>query len=188
MRFLSLPPRPRAHVVLQTRVETVEMPRPRKKVPYTFDVTVQGTGSSYPPVVLVPPVGVGIDRQFYSKLLRQFEGLGLPIELHALDLLGCGSAAPLPRRFYGPEIWAEQVLHYVRERVGRPVVVLVQGGMAPVALELWRLGGGRPTVAGVVFMSPPPFQFFAPSAVAEAGDEELPAAKPSRRRPRSPSR
>ncbi len=134
----------------------------------SYEVTVAGRGYAYPPVLLIPPVGVGIDRKFYSKLQAEWARLGLPVELHAIDLLGCGSSAPLPRCFYTPEIWAEQVLSYVSEHIGRPVIVLVQGGMVPVALELWRRGGGRPTVAGVVFASPPPFQFFAPEAVAAA--------------------
>ena len=126
--------------------------------------------SYYPPVVMVPPVGVGIDRKFYDKLLDEWERLGLPVELHALDLLGCGSSRPLPRKFYTPEVWAEQVLEYVQTSVGRPVVLMVQSGMAPIALETWRMGGGRPTIAGVIFMSPPPFQFFATRTAAIAAD------------------
>ena len=142
------------------------------------------SASYYPPVVMVPPVGVGIDRKFYTKLLDEWERLGLPVELHALDLLGCGSSRPLPRRFYTPEVWAEQVLEYVQTSVGRPVVLMVQGGMAPVALETWRMGGGRPTIAGVIFMSPPPFQFFAmrTAAIAADYDEEQLALIPPRTR------
>ena len=147
-----------------------------------YEVTIAGSGYLYPPVLLVPPVGVGIDRKFYSKLQTEWDRLGLPVELHAIDLLGCGSSTPLPRRFYTPELWAEQALSYVSEHVGRPCIVLVQGGMVPVALELWRRGGGRPTIAGVVFASPPPFQFFAPSAVS--ADATAPASAGSRLRQR----
>ena len=46
-----------------------------------------GGGRGGDMVVLVPPVGVGIDRKFYSKMLDAWERIGLPVELHALDPL-----------------------------------------------------------------------------------------------------
>ena len=186
VRHAAATPSRTAAAAMDLRSITVE--RPDGRGSYGVDILRNDASASYyPPVVMVPPIGVGIDRKFYTKLLDEWERLGLPVELHALDLLGCGSSRPLPRKFYTPEVWAEQVLEYVQTQVGRPVVLMVQGGMAPVALETWRMGGGRPTCAGVIFMSPPPFQFFARSAVAVAedaadGDEQL--APPSRRRQR----
>ena len=66
----------------------------------------------------------------------------------------------------------------MREQLGRPAVVLTQGGLAPVALELWRRGGAT-AVAGVSFVSPPPFQFWGAGEAAEEGRKQ-----PSRRRQR----
>lgn len=79
-------------------------------------------------------------------------------------------------------MWADQLDDYVRNEVGRPVVLCAQGGLAPVALEMWRLGGST-TVAGVSLLSPPPFQFFAAAAAsADADATDAPAPRPPSRR------
>ena len=53
-----------------------------------------------PPLLLIPPVGVGIDRQFYARLQDAWAGGDT-----RADLLGTGDATE-PRRFYKPEVWA----------------------------------------------------------------------------------
>lgn len=127
-----------------------------------------GARCSLPPLVCIPPVGVGITRSFYDPLHREWAAIGAPSELHTPDLLGCGDASPKPRRFYKPGTWAEQLLEYVASEIGRPVVVVSQGGLLPVALEMWA-AGGTATIAGVAFVSPPPLTFFAPEAAVEPG-------------------
>ena len=93
-------------------------------------------------------MGVGIDRNFFNRLHDEWKDLGAPAEMHAPDLLGTGSSSPKPRRFYSPEVWAEQLESYILEEVGVPCVLVVQGGLFPVALELWRRQG-RAAVAGL---------------------------------------
>ena len=143
------------------------------------------TGSTNcPPIVCLPPIGVGITREFYEPLHREWAALGAPSELHTPDLLGNGDAKPKRRRFYTPEIWAAQLLDYCERRVKRPCIVVSQGGLLPVALEMWK-AGGTDVVAGVSFVSPPPLRFFAPDAEAEQGVrsrfQDKGARKPTRR-------
>ena len=127
------------------------------------------TGSrTCPALVCIPPVGVGISREFYEPLHRAWAALGAPAELHTPNLLGCGDAQPKRRQFYTPEAWAEQLLTYIKVKVQKPVIIVAQGGLLPVALEMWK-AAGMDAVVGISFLSPPPLRFFAPSAEAEPG-------------------
>ena len=58
--------------------------------------------------------------------------------MHSPDLLGTGTATPKPRRFYTPSVWAEQLDAYISDELQTPCVLVVQGGLLPSALELWR--------------------------------------------------
>lgn len=128
---------------------------------YKVKLQQQVTPCALPPVVLVPPLGVGIDSSFYNRLLEEWGALGAPATMHAPDLLGTGSASPKPRRFYAPEVWAGQLQAYIAEHVGEPCVLVVQGGLLPCALEIWRASGTN-AVAGMTLLSPPPRRFFTP--------------------------
>ena len=97
-------------------------PTPYAKVSATFgkeqyNVHVQAAGdeSPLPPLLLIPPVGVGIDKSFYNRLQSEWQLLGAPAAMHSPDLLGTGSATPKPRRFYSPE---------VQQRDPRPVACI----------------------------------------------------------------
>jgi pimeloyl-ACP methyl ester carboxylesterase len=129
-----------------------------------------------PPLLAIPPVGVGITRDFYRPLSREWARLDAPAALHMPDLIGCGDSTPKRRILYSPEIWAEQ-LHAYAKGIGQPAVLVVQGGLLPVALEMWRLGGTS-TIAGICLLSPPPLSFIS--------DDPSPAS--SRASPRAPSR
>ena len=122
----------------------------------TYGARVTRGATDLPPLLLIPPVGVGIDRQFYAR----FQDVWAGGDTHAPDLLGTGDAKPKPRRFYKPEVWAGQLDAYVREVIGEPCVLVSQGGLLPVALEMWRLSG-TDTVRGVACLSPPPLSFVA---------------------------
>ena len=106
---------------------------------YVSSVLPAGPNASpdTPPLLLVPPIGVGITRTFFNRFMREWVEVGAPCEVHAPDLLGCGANWPRwPRKFYAPDDWAEQLDEYVRQNIARPVVVCTQGGLAPVALEI----------------------------------------------------
>ncbi|KAL1520821.1 hypothetical protein AB1Y20_022383 [Prymnesium parvum] len=135
----------------------------------TYAVHVQPSAlpSPRPPLLLVPPVGVGIDKSFYNRLHSEWQLAGAPAAMHALDLLGTGGATPKPRRFYTPDAWAEQIDDYILSQLREPCVLVVQGGLLPAALEVWRRSGRR-AVAAVSLLSPPPLRFFAREARPEA--------------------
>ena len=157
-------------------------PRPRLAVYSEKQITFRGieysskvqdqspiTGSEKsPPIVCLPPIGVGITRKFYEPLHREWAALGAPCALYTPDLIGNGDASPKKRCFYTPEIWAEQILDYCETQVGRPCIIVSQGGLLPVALEMWK-SRGADAIAGISFMSPPPLRFFAPEAEVEQG-------------------
>ncbi|ABX09652.1 alpha/beta fold hydrolase [Prochlorococcus marinus] len=56
-------------------------------------------------------------------------------EVHAIDLLGFGRSAKPSELEYGGELWKEQVVAYVKERIGKPTVIVGNslGGYAALA-------------------------------------------------------
>lgn len=136
-----------------------------------------------PPLLLIPPVGVGIDKSFYNRLHSEWQLLGSPAAVHALDLLGTGAATPKPRRFYSPELWADQIDDYITSHLKEPCVLVVQGGLLPAALEVWRRSGSR-CIAAISLLSPLSLSFFSTEEVLSAD----PSSKTSNLKSRQPTR
>jgi pimeloyl-ACP methyl ester carboxylesterase len=83
-----------------------------------------------PAVLLVHGFGASTDHwRFNIPVLSQ------QYEVHALDLLGFGRSAKPAGLSYGGELWADQLSAYVRERIGRPTVLVGNslGGYAALA-------------------------------------------------------
>ena len=118
------------------------------------------------PLMLVHPVGIGLGSWFWEPFLDQWTGA----EVFAPDLLGCGDGdawAPTERGLFIPLDWTRGVMTLWRQHVQRPCVVVVQGGLAPVGVQLaaietdeWR---GSVAVAALVLASPPPWSDMAGS-------------------------
>ena len=103
-----------------------------------------------PPLMLIHPVGVGLAGEFWQPLVNQWRGGSLYVP----DLLGCGKS-DLPRRSYSPRDWAEQLHELIMNVIQTPVVVVVQGALLPVALELMADAVMSPWVVGAVLSGPP---------------------------------
>ena len=133
---------------------------------YTYSVcVVPPTLQSLPPVIVLPPIGVGIDRTFCGRLVDAWAQTEAPLPaLHTIDVIGMGDSQPKPkmrRTFNGgwaepprtPREWAEQVVAYVRDEVGEPAVIVGQSNLCAVALEAAALDPRA--VCGVVLVGPP---------------------------------
>ena len=136
-----------------------------KSVEFTYSVTVvPAVESNQPPIVLLPPIGVGIDRTFCGKLIDVWAAQPSRPALHSIDVIGMGDSAPKPkmkRTLKGgwvepprtPKEWAEQVVAYVRDELKEPAVVVGQSNLCTVALEAARLDPSA--VCGIALVGPP---------------------------------
>ena len=91
----------------------------------------QGTSpADRPAVLLVHGFGASTDHwRFNIPALQQH------YEVHALDLLGFGRSAKPAGPSYGGALWRDQLVSYVKERIGRPTVIVGNslGGYAALA-------------------------------------------------------
>ncbi|MBD3940389.1 alpha/beta hydrolase [Microbacterium sp. NEAU-LLC] len=92
-------------------------------------VVVERTGHGTPVYVLVH--GIGMGRSVFGDLIRHLHDG----EVVAVDLPGYGEA-PEPARVLTMERTADLLAAFLRERVGRPVVVVGHSMGAQVALEV----------------------------------------------------
>ncbi len=83
-----------------------------------------------PAILLVHGFGASTDHWRYNIPV-----LSLTHEVHALDLLGFGRSSKPGELSYGGELWRDQLVSYVKERIGRPTVLVGNslGGYAALA-------------------------------------------------------
>ena len=110
------------------------------------------------PILLVHPVGIGLASWFWDRFLDAHTGA----EVFVPDLIGCGESdawQPEEQGLFIPLDWVRALETLWREQIQRPMVVVSQGGLAPLAVALasretdaWR---GSLAVSGLVLASPP---------------------------------
>ncbi|BAZ27703.1 hypothetical protein NIES4074_01300 [Cylindrospermum sp. NIES-4074] len=103
------------------------------------------------PLLLIHPIGVGLSRQFWQRFCHEWHQTGHHNPIYNPDLLGCGES-DMPRQAYTPTIWAKQLQHFLQTVVQKPVIIVVQGGLLPVAIELVQLQSNL--IAGIVLSGP----------------------------------
>ena len=87
------------------------------------------------PLLLIHPIGVGLSRQFWQRFCREWYNTGQRNSIYNPDLLGCGES-DMPHLAYTPNDWAEQLQYFLQTVVQKPVIVVVQGALLPVAIAL----------------------------------------------------
>ncbi|WP_072620869.1 alpha/beta fold hydrolase [Spirulina major] len=105
-----------------------------------------------PPIVLVHPIGVGLSRQFWHRFITAWYDHGHRNAIYNPDLLGCGESS-MPRAAYTPADWARQLQTLVDTVIQEPVIVIIQGALAPVGLE-W-VAQAPDQVRAMVLSGPP---------------------------------
>lgn len=117
---------------------------------YTCAYEAHNIESDATPLLLIHPIGVGLAGKFWQPFVTQWQGQ----PLYVPDLLGCGDS-DLPRRPYSPRDWAEQLHYFISEIIQRPVIVVVQGALLPVALELMADKTMGQHIVGAALSGPP---------------------------------
>ncbi|MBR8835658.1 MAG: alpha/beta hydrolase [Stigonema ocellatum SAG 48.90 = DSM 106950] len=106
------------------------------------------------PLLLIHPIGVGLSRQFWQRFCHEWYNQGRRNPIYNPDLLGCGESE-MPHVAYTPGDWAEQLQHFLQTVVQKPVTVVVQGALLPVAIELVQKQPNL--IAELVLAGPPPW-------------------------------
>jgi len=124
-----------------------------------YDVQQTGDHSSAPPLLLIHPIGVGLSRWFWYPFAKTWAQNTYPHTLYNPDLLGCGES-DMPRVAYYPDDWARQLLHFTKTVIQQPVVLVSQGALFPVALQMLEQTKndqekGDPWIRGMVLSGPP---------------------------------
>ena len=103
-------------------------------------------------LLLIHPIGVGLSRQFWQRFCREWYNTGHENLIYNPDLLGCGES-DMPHVAYTPSDWAKQLQHFLQTVVQKPVILVVQGALFPVAIELVKREANL--IAGLVLSGPP---------------------------------
>jgi pimeloyl-ACP methyl ester carboxylesterase len=111
----------------------------------------QGSEDSTP-LLLIHPIGVGLSRNFWRRFCQVWDEKGHPNPIYSPDLLGCGES-DMPRVACRPVDWAKQLQYFVETVVQKPVILIVQGALLAVGLELIQLS---PNLIQKVVMAGPP--------------------------------
>jgi pimeloyl-ACP methyl ester carboxylesterase len=111
--------------------------------------------SSGVPLLLIHPIGVGLSRQFWRRFCNEWYENNHSNIIYNPDLLGCGEG-DTPPKAYTPVDWAKQLQHFLRTVVKQPVIVISQGALSPVAIELVKLEPSL--ITGVIFSGPTAWQ------------------------------
>jgi pimeloyl-ACP methyl ester carboxylesterase len=110
---------------------------------------IEGQGT---PLLLIHPIGVGLSRRFWQRFIQTWRHSGKQNPIYNPDLLGCGES-DLPHVAYSPTDWAKQLQSFLQTVIKTPVILVVQGALLPIAIELVTL---EPDLICALVSSGPP--------------------------------
>jgi pimeloyl-ACP methyl ester carboxylesterase len=103
------------------------------------------------PLLLIHPIGVGLSRQFWQRFCCEWYNKNHSNIIYSPDLLGCGES-DRPKKAYTPVDWAKQLQYFLETVIQKPVIVIAQGALFPVAIELFKLAPNL--ITGLIFSGP----------------------------------
>lgn len=106
------------------------------------------------PLLLIHPIGVGLSRNFWQRFSANWYQTGHHNVIYNPDLLGCGES-DMPHVACTPNDWAQQLQEFIQNIVKRPVILIVQGALFPVAIELLQNTTISHLVTGIILSGPP---------------------------------
>lgn len=104
------------------------------------------------PLLLIHPIGVGLSGQFWQRFITEWFSQGNNNLIYNPDLLGCGESDK-PHVAYTPKDWAEQLKYLLQNIIQKPVILIAQGALSPVAFELVQQESNL--IAGLVLSGTP---------------------------------
>lgn len=119
---------------------------------YEYYTSTHTSTDDSTPLLLVHPIGVGLSSKFWHRFCHEWLQTGCGNSIYNPDLLGCGES-DMPHIAYTPIDWAEQLQHFLQTVVQKPVVIIVQGALLPVAIALVELQPN--SIRGLVLAGPP---------------------------------
>lgn len=125
---------------------------------YEIHPSDQAINSDEIPLILIHPIGVGLSRHFWQRFCQTWYAAGHHNPIYNPDLLGCGES-DMPRAAYLPEDWADQLHYFLQTVVQKPVILVVQGALFPVAIALYQRANQSKDatnwIRGLVLAGPP---------------------------------
>ena len=118
---------------------------------YDISTPINSTSDGIP-LLLVHPIGVGLSRKFWQRFCDEWNKQGNCNIIYNPDLLGCGES-DMPNVAYYPIDWAAQLEYFIQTVVKKPVALVVQGGLFPIAIELVKK---QPDLISALILSGPP--------------------------------
>lgn len=115
---------------------------------YNLDTSNSNLG-----LLLIHPIGIGLSGIFWERFIDCWLNNGPKFPIYNPDLLGCGNSA-LPHLAYYPDDWAEQLKYFILNIVKRPLILIVQGALFPVAIRLVEKISQPDLILGLVLSGP----------------------------------
>ncbi|SKB15767.1 conserved hypothetical protein [Planktothrix sp. PCC 11201] len=107
-------------------------------------------------LLLIHPIGVGLSGNFWYRFCQESRKQGLNHAIYNPDLIGCGKSE-IPKVAYYPQDWAEQLNYFLHNIIQKPVIIVVQGALLPVAIALTQLQNQSNSnlIKGLILSGPP---------------------------------
>lgn len=105
-------------------------------------------------IVLIHPIGVGLSGIFWDRFLTAQSQQEQKLTIYNPDLLGCGDS-DLPHVAYDPKDWAKQLNYFIENIVKKPVLLVVQGALFPVAIYMSAGDLKLDLIKGLILSGPP---------------------------------